>query len=83
LSGRDDTLDVRTGVESWFFNGKFATRLGFQMQAVTMGLGYELPVWPEPIWSSITRSRGRFEIENTVGKLTARADPSFALIDKK
>lgn len=43
---REDYTNVRAGVESWFFNGKFATRLGFQSQAVTMGLGYEFALWP-------------------------------------
>jgi len=64
---RDDTLDVRTGVESWFFNGKFATRLGFQMQAVTMGLGYELPVWPGTNLVIDYAFAWPLEIENTVG----------------
>jgi hypothetical protein len=43
---REDSVNIRTGVESWFFDGKFATRLGFQMQAVTMGFGYEFALWP-------------------------------------
>jgi hypothetical protein len=45
LVSRDGYLNIRTGLESWFFGGKFATRVGFQPQELTMGLGYEFALW--------------------------------------
>ncbi|MBN1823726.1 MAG: hypothetical protein JW803_05340 [Endomicrobiales bacterium] len=41
---RDQNTDARVGVESWFFKGRFAVRVGGRMQEVTMGLGYEIEI---------------------------------------
>jgi hypothetical protein len=42
LVNRKNDLSVRGGVESWFFDGKFAIRLGGRAQEATFGLGYEI-----------------------------------------
>lgn len=47
LVNRDSNVDYRVGVESWFFDGNFAVRLGGRMQEVTFGLGYELKLMKE------------------------------------
>lgn len=39
------TGSVRAGMESRFFDGKLAARLGFQTSAVTAGAGYDFAAW--------------------------------------
>jgi hypothetical protein len=39
---RGDITDTRAGFESWFFDGKFAVRLGMRTSEISTGLGYEI-----------------------------------------
>jgi hypothetical protein len=42
---RAGVTDYRLGVETWLRDGAFAVRSGVGAQAVTFGLGYEIPVF--------------------------------------
>ncbi len=42
VATRDGVSDIRFGVETWLFDGKFAIRSGGSQEDVTFGLGYEI-----------------------------------------
>ncbi|MCB4791144.1 MAG: hypothetical protein LHV68_04575 [Elusimicrobia bacterium] len=39
---RADVVDVRSGLETWLFDGRFAVRLGCRTSEISTGLGYEI-----------------------------------------
>lgn len=44
IVSRGQYTDARLGIESWFFDGKFAVRAGAKKTDITLGLGYEIAI---------------------------------------